>query len=205
LRVIDPASTVSMWDLSLSPDGKWLAFNAPSAQAPGAVPVLWVRRLDSLAARPIAGEGRAFWSPDSRYIAFWDAQTLKIMEASGGYPVAVTDIGLDRGGTWSRYDVILFAGFNPGPIYRIPAKGGVPEAVTRIEASRGEIGHSWPFFLPDGQHFLYSARVSLDGADDEANTIRVASLDGRTNKFLLTPIPMPPTRKDICSLCAITG
>jgi len=183
--LIDSAGALGMWDLSVSPDGKWLAFNARSGQVPNPVSGLWLRRLDSLAARPIAAEGRAFWSPDSRYIAFWDYQTLKKMEATGGHPVVVTNFGADRGGTWSQFDVILFAGFNPGPIYRVPAKGGTPEAVTKVERSRGEIGHSWPFFLPDGQHFLYSARVSVDGENNETNTIRVASLDGRTNKFLL--------------------
>ena len=186
--LVDPASTATMEGLSLSPDGKRLLFTAPIAQASGAV-MAWVRPLDSLTARefPIPGAaGWVFWSPDGRYIAFWNAGTLKKMEVSGGHPVTIGQFSLhSRGGTWSQFDVILFAAFKPGPIYRIPAQGGTPEAVTRIEESRGEIGHRWPFFLPDGQHFLYSARVSLDGTHDEANTIRVSSLDGRTNKFLV--------------------
>src|SRR5262249_16234518 len=163
-------STASMSELSLSPDGKRLLFTTASAQASG-VGVVWDRPLDSLTARefPIpAANGGVFWSPDGRYMAFWhDGGILRKMEASGGHAVPSGDFGVHpRGGTWSQFDVILFAASKPGPIYRISAQGGTPKPVTRIEESRGEIGHRWPFFLPDGQHFLYSARVSLDGAHD---------------------------------------
>jgi hypothetical protein len=55
--------------LSLSPDGRSLAFVATQEGRN----VLWVRRLDSSAARPLPGTTGAyypFWSPDSRFLAF---------------------------------------------------------------------------------------------------------------------------------------
>jgi Tol biopolymer transport system component/DNA-binding winged helix-turn-helix (wHTH) protein len=172
----------NVWAPVLSPDGTRLVFGGPQG--------LWVRPLDSLTGRPVPNTDaaqRAFWSPDGRFIAFWvNGTILKKIEVPSGYPVTIGDFSLHaRGGTWSRYDVILFAAFNPGPIYRVSAAGGTPQAVTRIDGSRGEIGHRWPFFLPDGRHFLYSARVSLGGPPGETNEIRVASLDGGTDRFLL--------------------
>jgi len=165
----------------LSPDGTQVAFVRSGG--------LWVRPLDSLAARLVPDTDRAgapFWSPDGRFLAFFDLETLKKVQVSGGHPVTISEsFPHVRGATWGRYDVILVGGLMPGPIYRISAAGGTPQPVTRVDASRGEIGHQFPFFLPDGQHFLYTARVSLPSPPGEANEIRVASLDGRTNKFLL--------------------
>lgn len=37
----------------------------------------------------------------------------------------------------------------------VSAGGGIPGPATRIDRERKEIGHGWPFFLPDGQRFLY--------------------------------------------------
>ena len=55
----------------LSPDGRRLAYVAPDASGRT---MLWVRTLDSLAGQPLAGTDDAnapFWSPDSRFIAFF--------------------------------------------------------------------------------------------------------------------------------------
>jgi hypothetical protein len=49
--------------------------------------------------------------------------------------------------------VILFSS-NAGPILKVDAAGGVAKPITRMETQ--ESYHSYPFFLPDGRHFLYS-------------------------------------------------
>src|SRR5262249_29955624 len=41
----------------------------------------------------------------------------------------------------------------------------------------------WPFFLPDGKHFIYLH--SPLGAGYDGNEVRFASIDGTTNKLLL--------------------
>jgi hypothetical protein len=43
----------------------------------------------------------------------------------------------------------------------------------------GETSHRWPYFLPDGQHFLYFAGVSTEVA-----SIHVAALDSSNTKLL---------------------
>ena len=43
----------------------------------------------------------------------------------------------------------------------------------------GETSHRWPYFLPDGQHFLYFAGVSTEVA-----SIQVAGLDSSDTKLL---------------------
>ena len=54
------------------------------------------------------------------------------------------------GGTWNRDGMIIF-GSSKG-IFRVPAEGGTPEAVTTLDAN--ETGHFWPTFLPDGRRYL---------------------------------------------------
>src|SRR4029434_6081771 len=55
--------------LSVSPDGRWLAFVSVEGQR-----MLWLRSLGSLNPRRLEGTGGAvspFWSTDSRFVAFF--------------------------------------------------------------------------------------------------------------------------------------
>ena len=167
--------------LAISPDGRRLAFLA-SSEGPSLV---WVRDLDSLSARALPGtEGASlpFWSPDSRFIGFFSGGKLKRIDASGGPPQALCDtVAGSRGGTWSRDGVIVFASGNSGPLFRVSAAGGEPSPVTTLDQSRFETGHRWPFFLPDGHHFLYFVR----SGQAESGGVYVGSLDSKETKRLL--------------------
>ena len=83
---------------------------------------LWVRRLDSLDAQPLAGtEGAAnpFWSPDSRYIGFFADSKLKKVDVSGGIVSDLCHTGrFNMGGAWSSQGVILFSVF-PDKLRRV--------------------------------------------------------------------------------------
>jgi Tol biopolymer transport system component len=134
-----------------------------------------VQSLDALDARPIAGTEDAtypFWSPDSASIAFFAGGKLQKIAIAGGLPLTICATAPIRGGTWNRDGVILFAA-GIGPILRVPAAGGTPEPVTRLEpGSRG--GHRFPAFLPDGNQFLYHA----GGSDAQSAGVYLATLDG---------------------------
>lgn len=67
---------------ALSPDGTRLVFAA--ADASGAAQ-LWIRSLDSFAARPRPGTDNGsfpFWSPDSRFIGFFVQGRLRKIDAN---------------------------------------------------------------------------------------------------------------------------
>ena len=70
---------------NVSPDGRRIAFQS---RRPDGVTQLWVRSLDSLESKPLAGtEGvtnASFWSPDSRFLAFSVQGKLKKVDTSGG-------------------------------------------------------------------------------------------------------------------------
>lgn len=164
----------------LSPDGRNVAFIARV----GKVTQLWVRPLDSLTARALPGTedtSFAFWSPDSRNLGFFAQGKLQRIALAGGPPQALCDADSNRGASWGRSDVILFARVS-GEIQRLPASGGTPQRVTTLDVGRREGTHRWPYFLPDGNHFLFMAG-SLGPVSPE-NVFYLGSLDGRGSRVL---------------------
>ena len=175
----------SLGELAVSPDGRRVAFTAAK---PGGEPGLWVRSLDSPASQLVPDtEGAVFpfWSPDSRFVAFFAEGKLKKADLAGGPVLAICDAERGVGGTWNREDTIVFAPKPTAALYRVPASGGQPVAVTKLDASRHETAHRYPQFLPDGRHFLYMAANLAGPPDDPANTIRVGSLDGKVDRALV--------------------
>ncbi len=160
----------------ISPDGSRLVFSG--SDSTGKVQ-LWVRALDSYSATPLPGtEGGLlpFWSADSRSVGFFADNKLKRVDVTGGAPISLHELD-GFGGAWAPGGDILFAP-PAGPVYRLPAGGGKAEPVTTLDASRGETAHRYPFFLPDGRHFLYLALNTAGNRHDPANRIWVGSLDG---------------------------
>jgi serine/threonine protein kinase len=144
----------------LSPDGTRLAFTALDDK--GKV-LLYVRLLTSLTAQPLSGTDDSmypFWSPDSREVGFFAGGKLKKINASGGPPQSICDATNGRGGAWSQDGVIVFTSSASQPLLRVSAAGGTPEPASTLDVSRSENSHRWPWFLPDGRHFLFWARSS---------------------------------------------
>ena len=171
---------------ALSPDGRRLAFVGAET---GGVTRLWVQSLDGLAGQPLAGtEGAVmpFWSPDSRFIGFLAGGKVKRIDATGGPPLTLADANPNPGATWNRDGTILFASFGPGnPIRRVSASGGAPSPATTLDADTGETQHWFPFFLPDGRHFLYLAVGSKTAGPTSSNGIYATALDSNERKLLV--------------------
>ena len=160
--------------LSLSPNGRWLAFDAWGANGRS---VLWVRALDSLESRLLPGTegvlGVFFWSPDSRFLAFHAENKIQKIPIAGGAPQVVADrTNLVIGGAWTRDREIIFGDASSG-MWRVPAAGGVATPLTRLDRTRQENAHMLPSLLPDERHFVYLHRSS----SLENTGIFVGSLD----------------------------
>jgi Tol biopolymer transport system component len=161
--------------LAVSPNGRSLAF---LASRPGEATRLWVRALESLTARELPGTDGAlgpFWSPDSRYLGFFADRKLKTVSLLGEPPQIVCEVpSLDRAsGTWHQNGIILFS--QRQGIYRTSSAGAVATAVTSVDLKRGESAHALPQFLPDGRHFVYTARAEATGSFESWIVLR--SLD----------------------------
>ena len=166
--------------VAISPDGNSIAFIAEGEGKQ----FLWVQPLRASSAQPLAGTEGAyypFWSPDSKFIGFFAGGKLKKVEATGGVVQALCDSPYGRGGSWNRNGVILFTPGIHDVIYRIPDGGGQPVAVTKLKKPGAYAGSRWPFFLPDGSHFLY---VATEG-DEFRGKLYAASLDSSDAKLIL--------------------
>ncbi len=171
------ASGAVVSPLAVSPDGRQIAIIATGADGKSQI---WVRSLDTLAAQALAGtEGafQPFWSPDSRFIGFFADGKLKKIEVSGGPPITLCDAPDPRAGTWNRNGVIFFAPTPTSALQKVSASGGVPTPVTTL--GQDETVHMRPFFLPDGQHFIYRPSTGPGGGPTY-----VGSLDSAERKFL---------------------
>jgi serine/threonine protein kinase len=156
---------------ALSPDGRYLAF----ATGSGRQARLWIRDLNATQSREIPSTEGAFdpfWSPDSRSIAFFVPGELKRVAIDEGPVTTICDADDGRGGTWNRDGVIVFAPTFSSPLYRVPAGGGKPERLAELQQADGETGDGFPWFLPDGNHYLYTSR----NADPARNAVLVADL-----------------------------
>jgi len=168
--VMELAGAIASGTPELSPDGKWAVFGARTSD--NKVP-LWIRPLSSTAAQTLAGTDGAvfpFWAPDSRQVAFFADGKLKKIDITGGPPMAIADAPNGRGGSWSPEGIILFAPNTTSPLLRVAASGGAVAPATSLEATKS-IAHRFPWFLPDGRHFIYQDRTTGDAL------LRVGALD----------------------------
>ena len=171
--------------VTISPDGRLATFSTKEAN--GKL-VLWLQPLGEVAARRLAGtEGATFpfWSPDSRFLAFFADHKLQKIDVSGGPPLVLCDADNGRSGTWSRDGVILFSPNSTTGIVRVPAAGGRPVPVTTLDTARGETTQRWVTFLPDGRRFLYMAASHGAGTKSESNAIFASALDAKDKTLVM--------------------
>ena len=163
----------------LSPDGRTLLLNSVDS---GGRYHLWIRPLKSDSATRLAETENSccpFWSPDSRSIGFFSNGKLKRMNLPNGRPEVICDAPQGEGASWGINGTILFTHQNS--LFSVPASGGVAKRVTQLEP--GQEGHRWPWFLPDGNHFLF-----LDDSNrTETHRLKIGSLDSSETHELLSP------------------
>jgi serine/threonine protein kinase/Tol biopolymer transport system component len=163
---------------ALSPDGRRVVFGAREADGKTQ---LWTHSLDSPAAQPLAGTENArfpFWSPDSQSVGFFADGKLKRMEVAGGPALTLAEAPDGIGGSWSPDGVIVFAPSSIGPLQRVAAAGGAPILATTLHGTN-DFSHRFPWFLPDGRHFLFEDQTQF-GSNDV--TLQIGTLDSNEVK-----------------------
>ena len=168
---------------ALSPDGRKLVFVGTGKDGKR---MLWLRSIDSGTAVALAGTENAelpFWSPDSRSVGFSAGGELQRVDVTGGsQPQVICEIQGSAGATWGSSGVIVFDQGNK-PLQRVAAAGGTPTPIFPLDSARGETGHVAPYFLPDGQHFVY-------GTFGKTHDGKFGSLDGKANRVIIrNPVP----------------
>jgi WD40 repeat protein len=141
----------------LSPDGKTAYFLATSSST--SKRQLFRRRLDDLLVTPIEGTedvtGFRLSQDGTTLLLGFAGAVLKRISVNGGPVETVADgvLGGTPSTNMSADGTILIGSFQ-FPIRRVLPNGSVEE-VTHLE--KGETGHDWPWFLPDGKQYLFLA------------------------------------------------
>lgn len=141
--------------LAISPDGLHIL---SSVKTPTGSYGLYLYSLEQSAGKfiPAPIMTASFFSPDGQWLAFVAAKKVQKMALSGNQLLdvcALPEIG--RGGTWAS-DGNLYFGIVGSGISRVPASGGVPEQVTKLDP--GEQEHDLPQLLPNRNALLFTAR-----------------------------------------------
>jgi len=139
--------------VALSPDGSHLAYIASQ----GGTQLIYLRAMDSLEARPIAGtDGAAnpFFSPDGQWVGFFAGGKLRKASVNGGSAQTLSDAPIPEGASWGSQGIIAFAPSSVGALRQISDSGGTAQPLTRPD--KGGNSHRWPEFLPGGKALLFA-------------------------------------------------
>ena len=182
-----PGLAATAPQVGLSPDGRLLAFVAIDSAG---ARKLWLRSLDAGLPRVVDQTDGAtswpFWSPDSRFVVVAANRFLMKHDVVAGtverfvrLPDEAPPVPFVTG-SWDSDGTILFSIGGPAGLYRVPASGGSPAAITKLDSARGDQYHSWPQLVGGGR-FLFFVRTN----DPNTNGVYAGSLDGSEARLVV--------------------
>jgi serine/threonine-protein kinase len=153
--------------VAISDDGSTIAYAAESG--------LRVRRLGEAQAILVPEAAQdPFFSPDGRWIGFFQGGLRKVSSRGGASQVLVPDItARPTGGVWMRDGTIVFA--TTAGLYRVAETGGQAELLATPDRERNERLLAWPETLDGGDALLLTVITA-----DAQNPAHIATLDLRT-------------------------
>jgi eukaryotic-like serine/threonine-protein kinase len=119
---------------------------------------LELRHMDQFDSQPLAGTDggvAAVFSPAADWIAFSTTdRKIKKTPSSGGPAITLAEGSFYDGATWGDDDTIVYSGAQG--LMRLPASGGTPEVLSKVNKDKGETHHLHPEFLPGRQQLLFT-------------------------------------------------
>ena len=183
--VIHPPSTDAtmsrVFNPQISPDGARIVYvRTPIGDG------LMLQELDEFVSRILPGTegaGTPFFSPDGQSIGFYADGKMKKVSVAGGHPSVVCDSGdlPPAGAAWGPDGSIVFSPSSRG-FSQVSATGGDPVELTTPDKDRGESGHWWPKFLPDGKSLLFTV---VTGTGLNESKVAILDLQTREHHYLL--------------------
>ena len=157
---------------AISPDGRTVAMIGVK----DGVRRVFLRRLDRPEATELpdtAGANGAVFSPDGRSVAVRLSSGLitRIALADQQRNVLTSGVDTNLSIAWSQAGIIFG---REGALWIVSPEGGVPRALTVLEAARHEVAHDNAVVLPGGRLVLFTSQTTEPGAA----RIESVSIDG---------------------------
>jgi serine/threonine-protein kinase len=125
------------------------------------------------------------FSPDGKWIVYYDHAVLNKVSVDGGAPIALAasaTVGNTRP-SWGADDTIVFTNASLG-LSRVKASGGDPQVISTPDAKTAEMSHELPFILPDGKTLLYDVHRAAAPNNSGTDTVVAQPLDGGPRREL---------------------
>ena len=166
----EPITSSTGRRIALSPDGRYLAYQSLGR--------LMLRALDQLDAVVLSNSGdMPFFSPDSRWIGFFDGGDLKKVAVTGESVLTLCrELGVPNGGTWGDDGTIVVSTEDDNIGLRRCSADGPSKATELTKPDAAHPLHRSPSMLPGGRGVLYTTGPrTLEGR-------RIAVLDLKTGE-----------------------
>jgi serine/threonine-protein kinase len=178
---------------AISPDGSHLAFQVPTFGRRQ----IHLRRTNEFESRSLPDVDDAMdptFSPDGEWLAFLTSSTpmtqplpsnlrqlKKIRVQGGAAQTLVAEVSPGRTGiSWGDDDHIVFTSIDS--LLRVPAAGGTPEILAKVDENRNEFLFIDPQVLPGATHVLVTVGMNRDLSESQVVALDVKT---RARKVLL--------------------
>ena len=125
-----------------------------------------------------------FWSSDDKYLFYFLDGILKKVDINSGAVIDICKAPSGRGGTENKNGDIVFAPHPTSGLYIVSSNGGTPREIIKTNPANSQESLRYPYFLPDGKHFLYTIMAKFSGAS-EGDMIMVGSIDSEIKDTVL--------------------
>jgi Tol biopolymer transport system component len=167
---------------ALSPDGQAIAFRVTATDGRAN---LYLHRLNEVESRRIpgvTGGSHPFFSGDGKWIGYFEGLKYFKVPTAGGSPLALASVPVYSGAAWLKEDIVIGSSGGAGSatygLHLLPASGGPPRPLTKVDSAHGESAHLYPRVLEDGRTILFTSYRGIGGSESR---IGVASgVDGAT-------------------------
>ncbi len=178
--------------VAISPDGTHVAFNLLTAGVANditATEKFYLHSLRELEPKVLPFDGgAAFFSPDGKWMGFFSGTLgnlqVRKMALDGGAPVTVCATENFIGATWAADDTIYFVPLVPGGLARVPAAGGQPKEIVKVDLTKGERQHRYPCALPGGKAVLLTVGTADAETFDDAHIAVLNTETGQTKTLI---------------------
>ncbi len=175
-EIVNPSHSPNV---AISPDGSKIIF--ANGAPPKTTATLYLRLIEEQEAKPLPDVFGVvpFFSPDGKWVGFWQGltRTLKKVALSGGAAVTICPVDAIAGGTWGEDGNIVWGWFD---LFTVPATGGNPRTLLKVNIDKGERFFRLPQYLPSAKALLFTiGTADMDTYEDG----HIALLDLTTGKY----------------------